>query len=128
MSIIFSEGSGVANSIFGKSQEPIKTLIESGVEAFQEFSAVDKIFSMDTTKNYAEKYTSETSMGDFADVGENGAYPKPTITSRESSYSSTGHLCFCITPHPPPRAVRWRNRPRSCAHSPRASSPIPEAC
>lgn len=79
MSIIFSEGSGVANSIFGKSQEPIKALIESGVEAFQEFSAVDKIFSMDTTKNYAEKYTSETSMGDFADVGENGAYPKTSI-------------------------------------------------
>ena len=81
MSIIFSEGSGVANSVFGKSQEPIKAMIESNVEAFQEFSAVDKVFSMDTTKNYAEKYTSETSLGDFADVGENGAYPK--ISMRE---------------------------------------------
>ena len=81
MSIIFSQGSGVADSVFGKSQAPIKAMIESGVEAFQQFSAVDKVFSMDTTKNYAEKYTSETSLGDFADVGENGAYPK--ISMRE---------------------------------------------
>ena len=81
MSIIFSEGSGVADSVFGKSQAPIKAMIESGVEAFQQFSAVSKVFSMDTTKNYAEKYTSETSLGDFADVGENGAYPK--ISMRE---------------------------------------------
>ena len=84
MSIIFSEGSGVADSVFGKSQAPIKAMIESNVEAFQEFSAVDKVFSMDTTKNYAEKYTSETSMGDFADVGENGAYPK---TSMQEGYA-----------------------------------------
>lgn len=74
--IIYSEGSGVADSMFGKSQEPIKALIEQNVEAFQEFSALDKIFNMDTTKNYAEKYTSETSLGDFEDVGENGAYPR----------------------------------------------------
>ena len=78
-SIIFSEGSGVADSIFGKSQEPIKALIQDGVEAFQEFSAVDKVFGVDTSKNFAEKYNSETSMGDFADVGENGAYPKNSI-------------------------------------------------
>ena len=81
MSIIYSQGSGVADSVFGKSQAPIKAMIESGVEAFRQFSAVDKVFSMDTTKNYAEKYTSETSLGDFADVGENGAYPK--ISMRE---------------------------------------------
>lgn len=82
--IIFSEGSGVADSLFGKSQEPIKALIESNVEAFQERSAIDKVFCMDSTKNYAEKYTSETSLGDFADVGENGAYPK---TGMQEGYS-----------------------------------------
>ena len=53
MSIIFSQGSGVADSVFGKSQAPIKAMIESGVEAFQQFSAVDKVFSMDTTKSTA---------------------------------------------------------------------------
>lgn len=82
--IIFSEGSGIANSSFGKSQEPIKALIESNVEAFEEHSAIDKVFCMATTKNYAEKYTSETSLGDFADVGENGAYPK---TGMREGYS-----------------------------------------
>ncbi len=83
-SIIFSEGSGIADSAFGKSQEPIKALIESNVEAFEEQSAIDKVFSMTTTKNYAEKYTSETALGDFADVGENGAYPK---TGMREGYS-----------------------------------------
>jgi len=41
---------------------------------------------MDTSKNYAEKYTSETALGDFVDVGENGAYPK---TSMREGYSVT---------------------------------------
>lgn len=100
--IIFSEGSGVADSMFGKSQEPIKALIESQVEAFQENSAIDKVFNMDTTKNYAEKYTSETSLGDFEDVGENGAYPKTSIqegyskviepTTWKSSFSITQEM------------------------------------
>ena len=40
---------------------------------------IDKVFYMDSTKNYAEKYASETSIGDFEDVGENGAYPKTTM-------------------------------------------------
>ena len=74
--IIFSEGSGVAKSMFGKSQEPIKAMIESGVEAFEEKSLISNIFNMESSTNFAEKYTNETSVGDFEDVGENGAYPK----------------------------------------------------
>lgn len=74
--IIFSEASGLNDSIFGKSQEPIRAVIQRGVESFEEMSLVDKIFNMESTKNFAEKYTSETSLGDFEDVGENGAYPK----------------------------------------------------
>lgn len=84
--IIFSEGSGVADSIFGKSQEPIKALIEENVEAFRQFSAIDRIFNRQSTKNFAEKFTSETSLGDFADVGENGVYP---ATSMQEGYSKT---------------------------------------
>ncbi|MEG0803431.1 MAG: hypothetical protein RSF90_00605, partial [Pygmaiobacter sp.] len=76
MSFIYSEGSGVADSIFGKSQAPIKACIEDNLEGFSKTSMVDKIFFMDKSKNYAEKYTSETSLGDFEAVGENGAYPK----------------------------------------------------
>lgn len=83
---IYSESSGVANSIFGKSQAPIRACIDSNLEDFEKQSMVDKIFFMDTSRNYAEKYTSETSLGDFEAVGENGAYPK---TGMREGYSKT---------------------------------------
>ena len=79
MSIIFSQASGVADSIFGKSQEPIKAIITEQVEAFQQVSVIEKLFYMDNSKNFSEKYTIETSLGDFEPVGENGAYPKTGI-------------------------------------------------
>lgn len=84
MGVIFSKGSGLNDSVFGKSQEPIRAIIEENVEAFQAMSMIDKLYYMDTSKNYAEKYTSETSLGDFEDVGENGAYPK---TSMQEGFS-----------------------------------------
>ena len=84
--VIFSQGSGLNDSIFGKSQAPIKAIIEQGVEAFREQSMIDKIFYMDKTSNFAEVYTSETSLGDFADVGENGVYPE---TGMQEGYSIT---------------------------------------
>lgn len=93
--IIFSEGSGLNNSAFGKSQEPIKAVIEQNVEAFEEMSMIDKIFYMDKSTNFAEKYTQETSLGDFKDVGENGAYP---VTSIQEGYEKV------ITP------VTWKNK------------------
>ena len=40
--IIFSEGSNVANSIYGKSQEPIKMLLEKRAEAFEQKSVLKK--------------------------------------------------------------------------------------
>lgn len=79
MSIIFSQASGVADSIFGKSQEPIKAIITEQVESFQQVSVIEHLFYMDKSKNFAEKYTIETSLGDFEPVGENGAYPKTSI-------------------------------------------------
>ena len=42
--IIFSQGSGVNDSLFGKSQAPIRAVIEQNVEAFGELSMIDKIF------------------------------------------------------------------------------------
>lgn len=74
-SITFTEGSGVADSIFGKSQEPIKMLIESRGESFEQMSVLPKLFAMDTSKNWAEKYTGMTAMEGFKPVGENGEYP-----------------------------------------------------
>ena len=86
MAITFSEGSGLNNSIYGNAQAPIRAVVEQGVENFQEMSAIDKIFYKDTSNNYAENYTSETSLGDFQDVGENGAYP---VTGMQEGYSKT---------------------------------------
>lgn len=74
--IIFSEGSGVNDSIFGKSQFPIRMLIEKKAEAFENMSVINKIFSTDKSNNFAEKLTGMTSMHGFKPVGEGGAYPK----------------------------------------------------
>ena len=66
--IIFSENSGVVNSIFGKSQDPIKMFLEKKSEAFEKESIVNKIFNEEKSTNYAEKYTSMTSMDAFMPV------------------------------------------------------------
>ncbi|MEG1753759.1 MAG: hypothetical protein RR234_07585, partial [Christensenella sp.] len=82
--VIFSMGSGLNDSLFGKTLAPVKTAITKNVEAFEETSMISKLFYMDNITNYAEKYTNETSLGDFENVGENGAYPK---TSMQEGYS-----------------------------------------
>lgn len=73
--ITFSEGSGLNDSIFGKSQAPIRMLIENRAESFEENSILKEVFMMDKSTHWAEKYTSETAMDGFDPVGENGAYP-----------------------------------------------------
>jgi len=77
--MIFSKASGVNDSIYGKSQEPIRMMLEQQEEAFQKMSIIDKVFYKDETKDFAAKYTSETSLADFAPVGENGAYPESSF-------------------------------------------------
>ena len=73
--ITFAEGSGLNDSIYGKSQNPIKMLIETRAESFEEKSLLKDLFMMDNSKHFSEKYTSMTSMDGFDPVGENGAYP-----------------------------------------------------
>ena len=77
--IIFSENSGVVNSIFGKSQDPIKMFLEKRAEAFEKESIADKIFNKEKSTNYAEKYTSMSSMDSFMPVAEGGAYPRTSM-------------------------------------------------
>lgn len=84
--IVFNKTSGVNDSIYGKSQEPIRMMLEQGVEAFEQYSIVDNVFMMDETSNFAEKYTSETALGDFEAVGEGAAYPR---NSFQEGYSKT---------------------------------------
>lgn len=74
--ITFSEGSGLNDSIFGKSQAPIRMFLEKRGEAFEQQSMLPHVFNMGTSKNWAEKFTALTSMDDFKPVGENGEYPK----------------------------------------------------
>ena len=73
--ITFSEGSGLSDSVFGKSQAPIRMFIEKKGEALEQNSVVRQIFAMETSNNFAEKITSVTAMDGFRPVGENGAHP-----------------------------------------------------
>lgn len=84
MPVIFSKSSGLNDSIFGKSYAPIKAIVEQGVEAFENKAQVNEIFKVDPTSDFAAKYTSETSLGNFEQTGEGGAYPR---TSMQEGYS-----------------------------------------
>lgn len=77
--MIFSKASGLNDSIFGKSQEPIRMMLEQQEEAFQKMSIIDKVFFEDETKDFANKYTIETSLGNFEPTGENGKYPESSF-------------------------------------------------
>ena len=73
--IVFSEASGVNDSIFGKSQAPIRMFIEKRGEQFEQQSVVKELFRQDKSTHFGEKYTSLTAMEGFKVAGENGAYP-----------------------------------------------------
>lgn len=75
-SIIFTEGAGIADSVFGKSQAPIRMFLETRAEAFEQESMIPHLFSMGTSTSWGENFTSMTGMGAFEPVGENGAYPR----------------------------------------------------
>ncbi len=73
--ITFTEGSGIANSIFGKSQAPIRMFLEKRGEAFEQQSMIKELFNMSTSNHWGEKFTTMTAMEGFKPVGENGTYP-----------------------------------------------------
>lgn len=77
--MIYSKSSGVNDSVFGKSQEPIKMYLERLEESFEAQSMLNKIYYMDKTNQFGEKYSQETSLGDFLPVGENGEYPRTSM-------------------------------------------------
>lgn len=83
---IMSEAAGFMDSAFGKSKEPIAAVLENSLEAFEQKSVLDKIFSMRTSKRWAEKMTALSAMGGFEPVGENGSHPK---TDMAEVYSKT---------------------------------------
>ena len=73
--IIFTEASGLNDSIYGKSQAPIRMFLEKRGEQFEQESVIKKLFQMGKSNHYGEKLTGMTAMDGFQAVGENGAYP-----------------------------------------------------
>lgn len=84
--ITFSEGSGLNDSVFGKSQAPIRMFIEKKGETFEQESMIPLLFSQEKSSHWAEKYTSMTAMDGFQAVGENGAVPSDGM---QEGYSQT---------------------------------------
>lgn len=80
----FLESSGVADSIFGKSQAPIRLFIEKRGEAWEQKSMLPELFCMDSSAHFGEKLTGMTAMEGFQPVGENGAHPEDGM---QESYS-----------------------------------------
>ena len=75
MNIIFSESSGLNDSIYGKCQAPIRMFLEKRGEEFEQNSVLENLFFMGKSGNYADMMTTMTAMSGFEPVGENGAYP-----------------------------------------------------
>ena len=84
--ITFTESSGLNDSIFGKSQAPIRSFILKRAEAFEEKSLIPFLFAQEKSTHWAEKYGSMTSMDGFHAVGENGAVPTDGF---QEGYSQT---------------------------------------
>ena len=79
MPIIFSESSGLANTIFGKCEAPVRMFLEQRSEAFDQNSLLKDLFLMGTSENYGDLLTTMTAMEGFKPVGENGAYPEDSM-------------------------------------------------
>lgn len=74
--IVFTEASGVADSIYGNCQAPIKLFLEKRGEDFEKYSALKHLFDMGTSENFGDLFTSMTAMDEGEPVGEMGAYPQ----------------------------------------------------
>lgn len=85
--IIFSEASGVADSVFGNSQAPIQEFILSAAKAREESeTAYKRIFKMTKSTHYGEKYGGVTGFKGFRPTAENGANNRDGI---QETFSKT---------------------------------------
>lgn len=76
MGMTFTFGSGVADSVFGKCQTPIKMFLESQGEAFEQASPLKTLFRMEKDKSWGVTMSGMTAMRGFQPVEENGEYPR----------------------------------------------------
>jgi len=93
--ITFAEAPGLNDSIYGKSQAPIRLFIEKRGEAFEQQSAIPHLCMNIKGTGALEKLTSMTGMDGFDPVGELGKHPTDGM---QESYSKI------IEP------VTWKNR------------------
>ncbi len=84
--VMFTEGAGLQDSIFGKSQAPIRMLIEKHGEAFEAKSGLIKIFNTMKSGHFGEKFTSLVGMNGFMPVGENGQQPDDSTREGYSKF------------------------------------------
>lgn len=73
--ITFSFASGLNDTIFGKCQAPVRTMIEHRAQAWEDMSALKHIYNFAPSKHFGETIASMTGMEGFQPVGEGGAYP-----------------------------------------------------
>jgi hypothetical protein len=66
---IFMKGSGVADSIYGKSQDPIKKFIIETENVAKKESVLEDVFNVIPIETYAAKFGSMTGDDDFEAVG-----------------------------------------------------------
>lgn len=72
--IVFSEASGLNDTLFGKVQGPVQEIILSKAKSMEERStAIDRLFKKTTSTHFGETYSELTSMDGFMPTPENGA-------------------------------------------------------
>lgn len=73
--IVFTENSHLQDSVYGKVLDPLRMVIETRAEAFEQQSLLPKLFNMEKSNKYGESITGMTSMTGPQPVGEAGDYP-----------------------------------------------------
>lgn len=81
--IIFSEGSGLNNALYGNWQAPLQAVIMKRAEAFEQLSLYKKIYTQVKSTHFGESYTGMTSMEGFRPGGENS---EPPIDGFQQTY------------------------------------------
>lgn len=79
MSVIFTEASGVAESIYGNVQAPIQLFLEEQDAAYEKDSLLPALFKMGKSENFGDLLTGMTGMKNWEPTGEGGAIPGNTM-------------------------------------------------
>lgn len=75
MSIVFTEASGVADSIYGRLQAPVQLFLEERDAELEKESVLSSLFKMGKSENFGDILASTTAMDDWEPTPEGGAIP-----------------------------------------------------